>query len=153
MLNVKSNRVKFPHPLTSKSFTYKLVLKLRLNVKNFSFLREYYKVQYDNGTELIFLTSNELDENYESLHFRKHFSVFFSLNQLMKDFSYIPLMDIYMSRKEHILHFPNYLFYEPEFIDASLFDLFILDIYDRFEEQHDNQRLAKTIKLWKNKLK
>lgn len=126
-----------------------------MEVSNDSFVREYYKVTYDNGSELIFLTSNELDEMYKNLSLREEFIIFFDFKQLIKDFSYIPLMDIYMPKQEHILHFPNYLFYNPEFIDTELSELFEQDLYHRFDETkvRDIDKLKATIKLWKTKLK
>lgn len=146
----------FPHPIEPRSFNHELIINLEFNFEGNQFKREYYLVTYENGNELIFLTSNELDDCYNQLYLREDFLIFFDINQVIKDFLKIPFMDIYMDIKYHIPFFPYYLYYKPVYVDRKYIENFKGDLIGRLDTNKIPQqdyfidnfyRWAKTLKI------
>jgi len=145
----------FPHPIEPRSFSQEMILNLEFNFEDNQFKREYYLVTYENGNELIFMTSNELDDLYNQLYLREDFFIFFDLNQIIKDFLKIPFMDIYMSKKYHIPLFPYYIYYEPIIIDERCQDTFKCDLINRLDTNMipKEDYFINNLKHWANILK
>ena len=146
--------MKFPHLIPQNPFSYKMVLQLHFKYGNHNFTREYYHVKYKNGDEVIFMTSDELDEQYQQLYLREDFYMLFNYRMLLKDFDELPFLSISLIDGLPIIHYPSYLYYEPKLIGSELKEIFKEDLmkYLPLDKLPVQEYFIKNYEKWINTL-
>jgi len=115
--------------------------------------RKYYLVIYEDDSELIFLTTNELDYSFHMRILDEEFTLISDFEQLVKDFENTELIGIVIDAG--FKSPPKYIYYNIITIDDSLKPLMLEHLeesisgytYIDFNENEINQ-----IKIWKDYL-
>ena len=140
-------------PLVKKSSVkfYTTLMALSIEYPNESQLygRIYYLVTYENGTELIYLTTNEPDSRFVEHKFDEEFTRILSLKQLIDDFEKTELNGIAFDAGFNAP--PKYIYYDIITIDDLLKPLLLTHLEESISGYTDldfNENEKKQLKVW-----
>lgn len=149
-----------PHfdPVVAESVSnYKLTLRLHLILENgLRFIRDYYDVEMSNGDLLIYLTTDELDANFEVSKYNEEFSFYFSHQHAIEALRINETLNIYANRIMHsIKNINSIIYYEPEVMSLDFKQVIQNELIDQIEGYTETDFEMSTlnhIKKWKNLL-
>ncbi|KYG73335.1 hypothetical protein AWW68_11550 [Roseivirga spongicola] len=124
MMNNKrmSELTEYFDPVVAETVSeHQLSMRLHLNLENgISFIRDYYDVTMNNGDLLIYITTNELNANFDYSKYNEEFSFYFSHQHAVEDFRINETLNVYNNRVlESVKNINSIIYYEPEVISRD----------------------------------
>ena len=111
--------------------------------------RKYYRVFYEDGTELLFLTSNEPDSDFIEHYLDEEFTLHTYLKELITNFEKTELEGIVIDARFNAL--PNYIYYSIISIDDTLKPTLLAHLkacIAGYTEFDFNEKEQKKLKTW-----
>lgn len=134
---------------TVKFYTTLMALSIEYHNESQLYGRIYYLVTYKDGTELIFMTTNEPDTEFVEHKLGEEFTRILSLKQLIDDFEKTELIGIAFDAG---FKAPSkYIYYDIIIIDDSLKPLLLAHLEESISGNTDldfNENEKKQLKIW-----
>lgn len=146
-------------PVVAESVSdYHLSMRLHLNLGNgLRFIRDYYDVEMSNGDLLIYMTTNELNAEFEELHYNEDFSFYFSHQHAIEDMKINETLNVYENRiLESVKSINSIIYYQPETISNDFKQAIqneLIESIDAYTELDFNKKEKELLKAWKTYLK
>ena len=106
---------------------YKLVVDLTFDKYNLYYKRKYYLVNYINGNQIVFLTSNEPENDIdEIIEIDQEYTAINDFNELVENFEKSLIIDSFIEPNYNSP--PKYIYYDIDFIDENFRELFSLHL-------------------------
>ena len=143
--------MKFPLIKKSKVKYYTTLMALSIGGEFGSELygRKYYLIKYEDDSELIFLTTNEPDSDYNEQALDDEFTLVSNFEQLVKDFENTELIGIAIDAG--FKSPPKYIYYDIITIDDSIKPLMLKHLKEGisgYTEVDFNEKENKQLKIW-----
>lgn len=147
LTNIK--RMRFQQLAAKSLESTELLLKVKLDLTSEVFYREYHLARYKDNTFLIFMTTNEYDQEYELQQLSEDWTILNKLDDIIMSFENIPTLDIQgQSREELRRQLPQFLHFEPEYLNPKIHSIFSEHI-----DQHLIEEIAGTSAIYQHNLK
>jgi len=142
---IKKSKVKFHSML--------MALSIESDYGGEIYGRKYYLVRYEDDSELIFLTTNEPDSDFNERILDEEFMLISDLEQLVNDFENTELIGIAINAGFNSP--PKYIYYDIIVVDAGIKPFILAHLKESMSGYTDidyNDNEKKQLKIWLNYL-
>lgn len=153
-----SDLIEYFDPVVAEQVTEnQLTMRLHLNLDNgMRFIRDYFDVTMNNGDLLIYMTTNELNADFEYSKYNDDFSFYFSHQHAIDDLRINVTLNVYTNRiLESVKNINSIIYYDPELISSDFKEAIrneLIDCIDGYTDIDFEKTTLNGIEMWKDHL-